>query len=437
VRGALSESERLEIYDRHREGETLAAIARDMGIGYETARKWYRIGRREGRAALVGRKRRPSRTVLFGVPESVRERMRQRLDQVRREHPNWGVPYLHAQLAEDPELTDYERAHIPSIPAIYRYLHEVEEDPFRKRHLPQHVPASAFTCEAQHAHHLWQVDLKEKCQVAGLDERITVLTGRDVYSSVTVASEVVALQRHDASLQGGTIQEICRTCFTRWGLPDRFRTDNGSCFTGTVSQTGFPSYFTLWLAGLGIVHETIPKGRPQQNGCVERYNRTYSNLVLRDGSYRSVADLQRVSDQTVAFLNGSYPSRAGSCEHRAPLEAHPEATSPQRPYDPDGEHDLFSLQRVDAELARYGWRRRADKVGKISLGRQSYCVGRENAGRLFDVTFDPKDRHYALTSPCGDVHIRLPARGLEVDDFLDIASSQRKRLYPNEKRDRL
>jgi len=424
---ALPADRRLEIFDRYRAGETLAQIARDLGIHYETARKWAREGRRHGRARLASRPRKHP-GLLHGVPAAVTERIKY----LRNEHRSWGVTYLRQQLLHDPTLSDEHRALIPSQASLYRYINSIEDEPFKRR-LKSEVPSTPLVAQAQYPHHLWQADLKEKNRVAGLPHQVTVLNVRDIYSSVTVGAHVFELTRNHATLAGHQVQTACRACFAQWGLPDRLRTDNGSCFVANAPQNGFPSHFTLWLRGLGIEHETIDPGRPTQNGCVERFNRTYDNLVLRDGPFDSLAQLEQLSASTVEFLNTSYPSRAGQCAGRPPLTAHPQAALPRRPYRPEQEAELFDLGRVDQYLARCRWRRRSDKVGKVSMGRADYYMGRANAGQAYDVVFDPTDRHFVFTRADGQSECRHPALGLDATNIMNAQQTERIRLRDPEK----
>jgi transposase InsO family protein len=272
--------------------------------------------------------------------------------------------------------------------------------------------------QAHYPHHLWQMDLKEKCKVSGLPHQITVANLRDIYSSLTIGAAIFELRRPHATLSCADMQAACRACFRAWGLPDILRTDKGTCFLGNMAQTGFPSLFTLWLVGLGVTHETIAKGQITQNGAVERFNRTYHNLVLRDGPFASPEELSQLSTATVDFLNQTYPSHAGSCRGRPPLQAHPEAAQQRRPYPSQGEAGLFRLERVDAYLAQFRWQRRADSVGKVSVGSADYYLGREHKGRVFDVSFDPTDRAFVFRTPDGTVQLRRPAVRLSRDDLL-------------------
>lgn len=425
---ALTPEQRFAIYDRHRYGESLASIAQDLGVHYETARKWWRVGRLQGRRQLADRPRQhPGQ--LRRVPPAVVERIRT----LRKQHrDSWGAPYLRQQLLRDPELTPALRAQVPSLSTLYRYLRTLED---REPRPPLHneTPSVALIAQTEYSHQLWQMDLKEKCRVAGLPNQVSVANVRDVYSSLTVGAEVFQLTRRNATLSGGDMQAACRQCFARFGLPEILRTDQGSCFVGTMPQSGFPSHFTLWLVGLGIAHETIEKGQVTQNGCVERFNRTFNHLVLRDGPFASLDELQHLADETRDFLNTRYPSRAGSCQGRPPLAAHPRAAHPRRRFHLDREAQLFERRRVDQYLARFRWQRRADQVGKVSLGARSYNLGREHKRRVFDVTFDPSDRHFVFQTPDEQFTLRQPARGLEPSDILNLTTTAIRPLRCHDK----
>jgi transposase InsO family protein len=421
MRAALTPEERIAIYDRHRRGESLAAIARELGIHYETARKWWRIGRRCGRAQLADRPRKEP-GVLRGVPQAVVERM----VVLRQEHrDSWGMPYLREQLLRDSELTPKERRQVPSLSTLYRFFRRIEGRTPRTV-LVNEIPSVPLLAQADYPHHLWQMDLKEKCRVKGLFHQITVLNARDVYSSLTVGAEIFELKRGSSVLSGRDVQKATRACFARFGLPDIVRTDKGTCFAAQILKNGFPSHYTLWLVGLGIRHDMIERGQAAQNGCVERFNRTYGSLVLRDGPFHDLDELRERSEATVRFLNESYPSRAGSCKGRAPLQAHPTAAKPRRPYRPEDEADLFDLSRVDKYLARFRWQRRSDSLGKVSVGNNDYYLGRKHARRVFDVTFDPAHRHFVFQTPDRTVSLRQPAIGLEAQDILDIKRPRKR-----------
>jgi transposase InsO family protein len=68
------------------------------------------------------------------------------------------------------------------------------------------------------------------------------------------------------------VRAICDAAMREYGMPARIRTDNGAPFAGT-GLLGLSKLSLGWMK-MGIAHERIPPGRPQQNGRHERMHRT-------------------------------------------------------------------------------------------------------------------------------------------------------------------
>src|ERR1700760_2614459 len=68
------------------------------------------------------------------------------------------------------------------------------------------------------------------------------------------------------------VRAICEAAMREFGVPARIRTDNGAPFAGT-GLLGLSKLSLSWIK-MGIVHERIQPGRPQQNGRHERMRRT-------------------------------------------------------------------------------------------------------------------------------------------------------------------
>jgi transposase InsO family protein len=64
-----------------------------------------------------------------------------------------------------------------------------------------------------------------------------------------------------------------------YGMPSRIRTDNGAPFAGT-GLLGLSKLSLGWMK-MGIIHERIQPGRPQQNGRHERMHRTLKEETTR------------------------------------------------------------------------------------------------------------------------------------------------------------
>jgi hypothetical protein len=91
------------------------------------------------------------------------------------------------------------------------------------------------------------------------------LTVTDSYSRFIIAC--VAL----TGTETAAVKRALHTVFDQYGLPDAIRSDNGSPF----SSRGVAGLSTLsvWWHKLGIRHERIDPGHPEQNGRHERMHR--------------------------------------------------------------------------------------------------------------------------------------------------------------------
>jgi transposase InsO family protein len=75
------------------------------------------------------------------------------------------------------------------------------------------------------------------------------------------------------------VRAVCEATMREYGMPSRIRTDNGAPFTGT-GLLGLSKLSLGWMK-IGIIHERIQPGRPQQNGRHERMHRTLKEETTR------------------------------------------------------------------------------------------------------------------------------------------------------------
>jgi putative transposase len=81
----------------------------------------------------------------------------------------------------------------------------------------------------------------------------------------------------------------------QYGKPKRIRGDNG--------PEMMSKWFRVWLHQNGIEWSAIPKGSPQQNAIVERFNRTYREDVLDANVFCSVEHAQQLTDNWLIEYN--------------------------------------------------------------------------------------------------------------------------------------
>ncbi len=94
------------------------------------------------------------------------------------------------------------------------------------------------------------------------------------------------------------------------GKPKAIRTDNGPEFTSKAFQT--------WLHNQKIRWSPIEKGKPQQNGIVERFNRTYRQDILDANLFYSIDQAQLMSNEWIQYYNVERPHQA--LNYKTPIE---------------------------------------------------------------------------------------------------------------------
>jgi hypothetical protein len=117
---------------------------------------------------------------------------------------------------------------------------------------------------------------------------------------------------------------------------------------------------------------------------------------------------------------------------QAPLVAHPEILTSQRPYRPEWELELFDLKRVDDYLAGFTWFRTATSVGQLRMRKIRYSLGYAWAHQKVSATFDPEHRQFVFTQIRSEtrkgknqpklVPVRRDAKNLSVEDITGLTS---------------
>lgn len=105
------------------------------------------------------------------------------------------------------------------------------------------------------------------------------------------------------------VQELERM-IDKHGKPKAIRTDNGPEFTSKV--------FKNWLHKHNIRWSPIEKGKPQQNGIIERFNRTVREAVLDASLFPTIEHAQKECDEFVVEYNEERPHEA--LNNRTPKE---------------------------------------------------------------------------------------------------------------------
>ena len=280
-------SERKRFVDAHLRGDySIAELCRRFGISRKTGYKWLR--RFFDGCELVDRSRRP-----HSSPHAVARWIEEAIVDSRRQRPLWGPKKLHAVLQR--ANPGAELPSISTFAAIFK-RNGLITPRRRKRQTP---PSSTPFGQVAAPNDLWCVDFKGQFPVAS--RQCYPLTVTDAHSRYLLAC--VALR----STAVAPARRAFECIFDTFGLPDAIRSDNGVPFASR--GLGGLSELSAWWHKLGIRHERIEPGKPQQNGRHERMHLTLKQqLALVDA--RSLRAQQSIFDAFRREYNDERPHEA-------------------------------------------------------------------------------------------------------------------------------
>lgn len=87
-----------------------------------------------------------------------------------------------------------------------------------------------------------------------------------------------------------------------YGRPQQIRTDNGPEFTA--------HHYQEWCKRRGIQTKYIQPGKPNQNGYIERFNRTFREDVLDAYLFSNLHQLQVIADKWRTEYNEGHPHQS-------------------------------------------------------------------------------------------------------------------------------
>lgn len=327
--------QRLQFVLRVRKEEVnIAKACREFGISRPTAYKWLARYDEEGLDGLEDRSRAPE-----SIPHKTDEKTEKLVCALRRKYPRLGPKKLRAWLVREHPEADWPAP--STIGNILKRNGLVEPRKTRKKSPAATKPLA----EADAPNRIWSADYKGQFELED-GSMCYPLTVTDNYSRMILGC--FALPSTGSAHAKSCFEQV----FSTWGVPWAIRTDNGAPFA-SIAVRGLSSLSAWWLA-LGIDHERIEPGKPQQNGRHERMHLTLKQETTRPAA-STLTTQQKQFDDFCAFFNELRPHEALDqtvpAKHHRPSETTFDGAAPTLKYP---ECDVVRSVRKSGEIVFAG-----------------------------------------------------------------------------------
>jgi putative transposase len=247
--------ERMRFVVEQLSGEwTMVDLCDRYGISRQTGYKW--IGRylEEGASGLAERSR-AAKAHGRATPAAICDL----IVALRQARPSWGPRKIIAKLRlQHPDLV------WPAASTAGEVLKRAGLVSGRRRTWRAPPRLDSLTAP-ERPNHVWGVDHKGWVRLADRT-RCEPLTVTDIFSRYLLRLSATSSTREEEA------RPLFERAFEEYGLPEAIRSDSGPPFASS-GLTGLTA-LGVWWTRLGIRHERIDAGKPQQNGRHERFHLT-------------------------------------------------------------------------------------------------------------------------------------------------------------------
>ena len=330
-------------------------------------------------------------------------------------------------LPRDESLQQSEVRLPRSTRTIHRLLREHGRIAPRLPHMPDPI-------ERPKPMQQWQLDFKDASTVPADPEGkqqhvVETLNILDKGTSLLIASYV----RSDFTAETA-LQAVAQT-FQEQGLPSSITLDRDTRWVGAPHGSDFPSAFIRFCQSLGVVVVVCDPHHPQQNGFVERYNRTYQEECLAPHHPTTLEQVREVTNAFTEQYNWQRPHQGISCGNRPPRMAFPDL--PMLSKVPDIVNADAWLSKLDGEHVV----RQVNRQGSVKVDLHVYYVSSKLAGQQVTLRMNAREQCLHVVHPQGNYR-SLPLKGLHrcclsYQDYIELMqkeASTQQRLLALQKR---
>lgn len=282
--------QRLEFINEWLKGERrFAELCRRFGIARKTGYECVARFKESGRAGLAERS-----SVPHNSPQAIGASTAAAIIAERQKRPTWGARKIRLILQREKPKVAWPAA--SSIGELLKREGLIQSRATRRKTPPYTQPLA----HAEAPNQVWCADFKGWFY-CGDGARCDPFTVTDAHSRFLLCCRVTE------KTDGPHVRAVMEAVFRQHGLPAAMRTDNGPPFASRA-PAGL-SRLSMWWLQLGIHHERIEPGRPDQNGRHERMHRT----LKQETASPPAANRSRQQQAFIAFeriYNGERPHEA-------------------------------------------------------------------------------------------------------------------------------
>lgn len=357
--------QRKELIQRCLEGqESIAELARQYGVSRQTVYKWMRRREEQGEPGLQELSRAPHHQArALSSPKA------ERIVEVRRSHPRWGARKILGFLEHK-----HPNESLPAASTVGALLKREGLVIGRKKRL--RVPSyTQPLAHAEYPNQVWCADFKGWFY-CGNGDRCDPLTTTDACSRYLLRC------RHVPKTDGPHVRSVFEAMFREYGLPDAILTDNGPPFA-SKAPAGL-SRLAMWWLQLGVRHERIEAGCPQQNGRHERMHRT----LKQETAMPPRANLRQQQEAFRAFEQEyNYERPHEALENRRPGDVYVPSLRPYPSRLPELQYPAGAQLRWVSQQGSVKWKCRRTFLSEVLAGQAVGLI--EIDEELFEVYYGP------------------------------------------------
>jgi putative transposase len=218
----------------------------------------------------------------------------EKLLQLAKRYPTRGMDWYYLKIRQEGLKWNRKK-----IIRVYRKLNLK----MRKKHKKRiNRPYTEVLCQPLFSNVTWSMDFMSDSFEDGRTVRILNII--DDYNRECLSIDA------GISIGSNRVTRILDWIIERRGKPIQIRTDNGPEFTS--------HHYVDWCEQNQIQPKYIQPGKPNQNGFVERFNRTYREDVLDAYLFADIHQLQIITDKWKQDYNNGHPHQA--FQGRSPIQ---------------------------------------------------------------------------------------------------------------------